>query len=137
MEINKYNNWDLFEEMPIGWKVDKTIGSPLYGYICINNGKSLLNGGKKALLKIKKTVKDEPKIQDKPTIIEKEVKKVDINYTYPSHSVNTLARKMFQEQLLKEIMFDLMVCEIEGWDKLEYLVELKNLINGIKTNKVL
>lgn len=30
-------------------------------------------------------------------------------------------------------MFDLMVCEIEKWDKREYINELKELINGIKT----
>ena len=48
-----------------------------------------------------------------------------------SKTVNNLARKKFQEQLLKEIKFDLIVCEIEGWDKKEYIKELKKLINSI------
>ena len=26
-----------------------------------------------------------------------------------------------------------MVCEVEGWDKKEYITELKTLINGINT----
>ena len=32
---------------------------------------------------------------------------------------------------MKEIIFDLMVCEIEGWDKKEYIKEIRNLINSI------
>ena len=42
-----------------------------------------------------------------------------------------LARKKFQQHILKEILFDLMVCEIEGWDKKEYIKELKTLLNSI------
>ena len=42
-----------------------------------------------------------------------------------------MARLKFKERLLNEIMFDLMVCEIEGWDKKEYIKELKSLINSI------
>lgn len=30
-------------------------------------------------------------------------------------------------------MFDLMVCEIEGWDKKEYINELKKMLNSIDT----
>ena len=50
-------------------------------------------------------------------------------------SVNCLARKKFEEKMLNDILVDLMVCEIEGWDKTEYIKELKNLINGIKVKK--
>ena len=42
-----------------------------------------------------------------------------------------LARKKFQQHILKEILFDLMVCEIEGWDKKEYIKELRTLLNSI------
>ena len=42
-----------------------------------------------------------------------------------------LARNKFQQHILKEILFDLMVCEIEGWDKKEYIKELKTLLNSI------
>ena len=54
-------------------------------------------------------------------------------YVFPSKKANELARLKFKEQLLKEIMFDLMVCEVEGWDKKEYINELKKLLNGINT----
>ena len=30
-------------------------------------------------------------------------------------------------------MFDLIVCEIEKWDKKEYINELKKMLNGIDT----
>ncbi len=44
---------------------------------------------------------------------------------------NVLARKKMQEKLLQDIKMDLMICEIEGWCKLEYIKELKDLINSI------
>ena len=50
---------------------------------------------------------------------------------FPSEAVNKLARLKFQEYILKEIRFDLMVCEIEKWDKKEYINELKQLLNSI------
>jgi hypothetical protein len=53
-------------------------------------------------------------------------------YVFPAKSVNDLARLKFKEQILKEILFDLTVCEIEGWDKKEYINELKELLNEIE-----
>jgi hypothetical protein len=45
--------------------------------------------------------------------------------------LNRLAREECKLRLLQDILFDLQVCEIEQWDKLEYLTELKNLIDTI------
>ena len=53
---------------------------------------------------------------------------IDAHYV---RTVNELARQRFKQQLLNDILVDLMICEIEGWDKLEYIRELKNLINSI------
>lgn len=50
-------------------------------------------------------------------------------------AVNKLAREKFKEYLLKEILTDLMICEIEGWCKMEYLNELRNLITEIGESK--
>lgn len=126
-----HKGWDILDEMPHGWKEDKTVGSPLHDCIFITNGKSVLNGQKRALLK---SVNKEIQYESNPEIVKTEnvVKEIDKNYIFPARAVNELARKRFQEQILKEIMFDFMVCEIEGWSKLEYIVELKALINGIK-----
>ena len=49
--MNKFRGWTLYEEMPEGWVIDKTCGSPLTHYVFITNGKSILNGGKRALLR--------------------------------------------------------------------------------------
>jgi hypothetical protein len=54
---------------------------------------------------------------------------------FPAKTVNELARLKFQEQILKEIQFDLMVCEIEKWDKKEYINQLKELINSLGSAK--
>lgn len=52
MENGKYKQWDILTKLPEGWKIDKTVGSPVHGCIFITNGKSVLNGQKRALLKI-------------------------------------------------------------------------------------
>lgn len=33
-------------------------------------------------------------------------------------------------RLMQDIMTDLTVCEIEGWDKMEYINELNELVNS-------
>ena len=35
------------------------------------------------------------------------------------------------ERLYKDILFDLQVCEIEGWDKTEYIRMLRDKLNSI------
>lgn len=45
-------------------------------------------------------------------------------------SLNRLAREQMKLKLMADIRADLIVCEIEGWDKMEYLNELKELINS-------
>lgn len=132
--MEEYKGWPCYEEIPDGWHIDKTAGSPLHGYEFIING-SPLKGGKRALARVYKdalrvctpTMKTIEPVEN----INKESKPVQIideNYT---RTVNDLARKKFEQKLLADIRVDLMICEIEGWDKLEYLCELKSLINGL------
>ena len=45
-------------------------------------------------------------------------------------TLNRLAREQMKLRLMQDIRTDLVVCEIEGWDKMEYLNELKELINS-------
>ena len=129
-----FHDWEVYEVLPKGWKIDKSCGSPLTGFDFCTNGKSILNGGKRALVKsIRKGTPRIKFVQHEPTVSQRKPIIVENNtdYKFPAKTVNTLARKKFQEQLLKEITFDLMVCEIEGWDKKEYIKEIRNLINSI------
>ena len=97
-----------------------------------------MNGQKRALLKVQakqdiNISKNEiPKVNH---FIEanENIEKTETQI-FPVKTVNDLARLKFKEQLLKEIMFDLMVCEIENWDKKEYINELKKMLNGIDTS---
>ena len=132
--MEKYRDWNILESLPDGWIIDNTAGSPAPNTVFITNGKSVLNGQKRALLKVcaKRDVFIS-KIDIKKEVVEK-TEIVD-HTPFPAKTVNTLARKKFQEQLLKEIQFDLMVCEIEGWDKTEYIKELQKLLNGIDVKK--
>ena len=127
-----FRDWKVYEVLPRGWKIDSSCGSPLHGFDFCTDGKSVLNGGKRALVRsIRKGTPHVEFVEPKKEI--KVVEKIEPkdNYTFPAKTVNILARKKFQEHLLKEIIFDLMVCEIEGWDKKEYIKELKSLINSI------
>ena len=136
--MNKYRYWEILDELPQGWSIDKTAGSPAPNTVFITNGKSVLNGQKRALLKVQakqdiNISKNEiPKVKH---FVEanKMMEKTEIPI-FPAKTVNDLARLKFKEQLLKEIMFDLTVCEIENWDKKEYINELKKMLNGIDTS---
>ncbi len=133
--MKTYKYWDVYEVLPIGWKIDKSCGSTLHGFDFCTNGKSIFNGGKRALVRSIK--KGTPYIKFVQSDIKtKTTEKLEVikDFSFPAKTVNILARKKFQEHLLKEILFDLMVCEIEGWDKKEYINEIKKLVNGIDTS---
>lgn len=49
---------------------------------------------------------------------------------------NRLAREKMKLRLLADIRMDLMVCELEGWDKLEYLDELLALVQELRKGGV-
>lgn len=44
-------------------------------------------------------------------------------------AMQTLARHQMITRLYADILVDMQVCEIEGWDKMEYLKMLKGIIN--------
>lgn len=137
--LPKFKGWELYDILPAGWKIDLSCGSPLSGYDFCTDGKSIINGGKRALVKSIRRGSEEVKfIERKEKIFEKQGQKESKQEqcVFPSQTVNILARKKFQEQLLKEIKFDLIVCEIEGWGKKEYIRELKELINSIDLQDV-
>ena len=133
--MEEYKGWPCYDEIPDGWHIDKTAGAPLHGYEFITNGKSMLRGGKRALarvynqaLRVCTPAPDTEKPEEKKIQESYPVQVIDENYT---RTVNELARKKFEQKLLADIRVDLMVCEIEGWNKLEYLEELKSLINEL------
>lgn len=134
--MKKYRDWDLFDFLPDGWKIDKTCGSPLHGYSFATNGKSPLNGGLRVLIKverkpieheyIKPEIKRNEKVEENPEVV------IDAVYV---RTVNDLARKKFEQNLLNDLMVDLMICEIEGWCKMEYIRELRRLLASIAKRK--
>ena len=50
----KYRWWNVYEFPPEGWVIDENTGSPLCGHDFYTNGKSPLNGQKRALVMSKK-----------------------------------------------------------------------------------
>ena len=47
-------------------------------------------------------------------------------------ALNRLAREQAKEKLLRDVLFDLNVCKLEGWDAKEYLDELIDMLMGIR-----
>jgi len=133
-EVEKYKSWPIYKIMPGGWVVDRSAGSPLAGHEFITNGKSVLNGQQRALLQVKSNtglpvVNKHTKSVDKP--IHNECKSAQVIDKKYMRTVNDLARKTMQKHILNDIRLDLAICDIEGWDKLEYIEELKILITSI------
>lgn len=141
--MTHYRDWQLFDELPPGWKFDNTCGSPLCGYSFANDGRSVLRGGKRALVRIpaQKQLFDAVVALSK---METSTMRMDENQNLPQvvdvhqvmdahyvRTVNDLARQKFKQKLLNDILVDLTICEIEGWCKLEYIKELKNLIDSL------
>ena len=140
-----YKGWELLHEMPSGWSIDRTVGSPLAGHAFITDGRSTLRGGKRALLCIVKAQAqlnfDAPEYpasnEATATILPSPEQPSDFVFDAgQARTVNNLARQKFKHRLLADIMVDLQICEIEGWSKLEYIHELRALINGLGRNDV-
>jgi len=134
---NTFPHLQRFEKMPEGWRYDTTFGSPVSGYAPICNGKSMLNGGRKGLLRRQKSnsqpivgscVKIPTKIKLPKTELTDEEKKAAAKAT------NDLARAKFKEKLFQDLLFDLNVCKIEGWCIEEYVTDLKTLIDDVSSS---
>ena len=51
-----------------------------------------------------------------------------------SEALNNLARHKMIHRIYCDILVDIQVCEIEGWDKTEYIRMLKEKINSIEVS---
>lgn len=54
-----------------------------------------------------------------------------------SRQLNRLARERMKQRLLNDILVDLQVCELEGWNKLEYIAELRDMLDTLGVKKCL
>lgn len=134
----------MLQEMPEGWKVDRTTGSPLAGHVFITNGKSVLNGQKRALLacnmaaNVSEVAGDKIQISnEKPNHIKTLSYDDQISSSGFRRSVNEMARETFKLNLLRDIMCDLTICEIEGWCKTEYINQIKKMVAEIGIGKTI
>ena len=48
-----------------------------------------------------------------------------------ARKLNELSRHKMIERPYRDILMDLMICDIEGWDKKEYINQLKTVVNSI------
>ena len=134
--MESYKGWPLLETLPDGWRIDATAGSPLHGYAFAINGESFLSPlRERALVRTINPQRHLPlveprKIKEDSGEAPRPSPPAEIDPIY-ARTANELARKKFTEKILLDVLVDLTICEIEGWNKLEYLDELKSLINGI------
>ena len=67
--MEKYKYWEIFDDLPEGWKIDTTAGAPAPKTVFITNGKSLLSGQqKRALLRVKSNYPESPNGAQSSTI---------------------------------------------------------------------
>lgn len=50
-------------------------------------------------------------------------------------ALNDLARHQLIVRILQEIEFDLMICEIEGWDKKKFIRQIQSAVDKITKEK--
>lgn len=50
-------------------------------------------------------------------------------------ALNNLAREKQKLKLLQDVMFDIQVCKLEGWNYTEYIDDLICLLQGLKEEK--
>ena len=105
------------------------------GYDFYTNGKSILNGGIRILVKAPGVPVDSMAVNHLPTRESvpksKEFKEDPMNSRDVRQRINAFAREKFKVKLLQEIEFDLMVCKLEGWNMESYVCEIKGLIDDI------
>ena len=144
----EHKGFTLFDEIPDGWTLDHTCGPPLHGYAFATDGRSILRGGSRALVRVAPAQKQlfyteaasRTETTAKQTVPKTETvdrRKQQSGFVFTqeaARTVNELARQQFKMRLLNDIRTDLMICEIEGWCKTEYLDEIRNLINSIGRN---
>lgn len=53
------------------------------------------------------------------------------NEGFPAIEYNRLAREKHKKKLLEDILFDMQVSRLEGWDVMQYLYELRDLLDSI------
>lgn len=136
--MRTFKDWPLLDEMPDGWRLCGDVGSPLAGYVFIHNGKSVINGQQRALLRaqhpqqalpLPETLTAKPMPEQPP---EQPAQQQPEQCTQRlAKTMNDLARKRAEASLLRDIRADLAVCEIEGWSKTEYINQLKASIDRI------
>ncbi len=133
--MNKYMGWVLYDEPSEGFSIDRHTGSPLSGYDFYTNGRSILNGGIRILVKASGAPVDSMTANHPPARESvpkgKEPKEGPMISREVRQRVNAFARESFKVKLLQEIEFDLLVCRLEGWNMESYVCEIKGLIDDI------
>lgn len=49
--------------------------------------------------------------------------------------LNRAAREQLKRRLLADILADMKICELEGWDRLEFINELTELLVSLRKKK--
>lgn len=56
--------------------------------------------------------------------------KLDLDYE-TLLAMQRVAREEMKHRIYSDILVDMMVCDIEGWDKMEYIIELQDMLNTL------
>ena len=62
------------------------------------------------------------------------VKKLNDRTPDERYTTQKLARHQMRCKLLADIQADMVACQLEGWDQMEYIRELQELLNSFTKN---
>lgn len=46
-------------------------------------------------------------------------------------AMQLVAREEMKMRIYADILADIMICDIKGWDKMEYIIELQDMLNTL------
>ena len=46
-------------------------------------------------------------------------------------AMQLVAREEMKMKIYADILVDIMICDIEGWEKMEYIIELQDMLNTL------
>ena len=50
-------------------------------------------------------------------------------------AMQRVSREEMKLRIYADILVDMMICDIEGWDKIEYVRELQDMLNNLTQKK--
>jgi len=124
----------VYDSLPDGWVIGGPMAVGPDWYVWIHEAKSRFapEGRESGLMKEppRETapIKYAPKAPPAPAPLKKAGTRIDATV---ARRYNQLAREQVKTKLLSDVLIDMQICAIEGWDPREYVSDLTQTLGGL------